>query len=233
MTTQAEVKRLVKPLLARHSDLALITRSIHVTPIRHVDRGVTIGRLSRKYQFRPSCFFYPMFAPRQFVPINYFHEIKPMPAGTWDMRVDNVQAHLDERLEQIGLPMVRRVETIDDFCNLDVPHTFIFQDWRKDFRLKPFIDAARGDFEPAAELCRQIMPYEKRWREAGFGDLFHALTKVLYPLVADRDAKHLATQLRAWEANSARDSEVENYWEPTPFPFEEEGWVSPASSSPK
>ena len=167
------------------------------------------------------------------MPINYFQEIKPVPAGTWDMRTDHIQAHLKERVEKVGLPTVRRVETIDDFCNLDLPKTFMFQDWREDFKLKPFIDAARGDFDQSADLCVRIMAHEKSWRAAGSGDLFDVLAKVLYPLVADRDVKGLAAQLHTWEACSAHDSGVDQYWQPTPFPFEEEGFISPVSSSPK
>ena len=44
MTTAAEVKRMVQPLLSRHADLALVGRWIFVKPIEHFARAVLIGR---------------------------------------------------------------------------------------------------------------------------------------------------------------------------------------------
>ncbi|MEZ5849035.1 MAG: hypothetical protein R3D68_00100 [Hyphomicrobiaceae bacterium] len=44
MTTAAQVKRMAKPLLARHPDLALVGRMIVIRPVRHVLRAIYIDR---------------------------------------------------------------------------------------------------------------------------------------------------------------------------------------------
>jgi hypothetical protein len=44
MTTIAQVKRLVRPLLQRNPDLALVRRWVVVKPVHHILRAISIGR---------------------------------------------------------------------------------------------------------------------------------------------------------------------------------------------
>lgn len=44
MTTVAQVKKMVQPLLEQHSDLALVGRWIYLKPVHHVARAVLIDR---------------------------------------------------------------------------------------------------------------------------------------------------------------------------------------------
>ena len=53
MTTIAQVRQALKPLLDRHSDLALIGRFLLVKPIYHVTRGVFVDRSIDKVAFVP------------------------------------------------------------------------------------------------------------------------------------------------------------------------------------
>lgn len=53
MTTAAQVKKLVRPLLERHADLALVGRWIYVKPVHHFARAVLIDRMLNPDKFRP------------------------------------------------------------------------------------------------------------------------------------------------------------------------------------
>lgn len=45
MTTAAQVKKVVRPLLDRHADLALVGRYIYVRPVHHFARAILIDRM--------------------------------------------------------------------------------------------------------------------------------------------------------------------------------------------
>lgn len=220
MTTQAEVKRLVRPLLERNFDLVLSKRDVYIQPIYHMLRGIGIYRTSSKFKFMVSWVVMPLCIPAEMFIDIYANDITP--SKLWNIALPDVAIHLADRVEQCGLPVIRKIETIDDFCNLDLPITLRFRSWRHDERRKPFIDAACGRFDEAAELCRKIKSDERSWRAAKMDDEFEAIANVLYPLVVNRDLKGLANQLREWEAFTARNLGIEQYWEPTPFPFEEQ-----------
>ena len=60
MTTTAQVKEALIPLLARHSDLVLIGRFLIVKPLHHILRGVFVDRSSDKRSFEPHIVTYPL-----------------------------------------------------------------------------------------------------------------------------------------------------------------------------
>lgn len=51
MTTAAEVKRLLKPVLAKHDDLVLVGRFLLIKPVWHVARGIYFDQTSRRDKF--------------------------------------------------------------------------------------------------------------------------------------------------------------------------------------
>lgn len=81
---------------------------------------------------------------------------------------------------------------------------------------------AAGDLEAARKIWHEQQPLHAR-RTFPPGSLPHRwqtqLTAVADPLMAgDRPA--LARILHEWEAANVRGTELEPYWEPTPFPLE-------------
>ena len=53
MTTVAQVKQVVQPLLQRNPDLALVGRMIVVRPVHHLLRGIYLARSSDPDDFVP------------------------------------------------------------------------------------------------------------------------------------------------------------------------------------
>lgn len=53
MTTAAQVKNMVRPLLARHADLALVGRWLYVKPVHHFARAVLIDSTVYADEFEP------------------------------------------------------------------------------------------------------------------------------------------------------------------------------------
>lgn len=222
MTTQREVNRLVKPLLERNSDLFQMKRLLHIKPVHHMLRAVGIEPVNRKMKFGVVWRVCPLCSPISVFPMLYAGELYAPMGGRWTTTAPDISINLIKQVEDVALPIIRGVKTIDDFCNLDFPRSILFWSWRRDRTLKPFVDAACGRFDEAEESCREIESQEREWRAADGLKDFNNIAKVLLPLVANRDLKGLADQLRAWEAYTARNLGIEKYWEPTPFPFEEQ-----------
>ncbi|MET0605308.1 MAG: hypothetical protein ABWZ80_02530 [Beijerinckiaceae bacterium] len=71
MTTIAQVKSAVAPLLARHSDLALVNRFLIVKPVGHLTRGVLIDRRSAKEVFHVRQAIIHLFEPQSSFNLNF------------------------------------------------------------------------------------------------------------------------------------------------------------------
>jgi hypothetical protein len=71
MTTAADVRRMVQPLVSRHADLALVGRWIFVKPVEHFARGILIDRTAYKEQFRPRWAVTHLFEIQHFLPLSW------------------------------------------------------------------------------------------------------------------------------------------------------------------
>ena len=63
MTTVAEVRQVVKPIIERNPDLRMVGPLIVVKPVRHLLRGIYIGRSLDPTIFVPSWFVTFSFEP--------------------------------------------------------------------------------------------------------------------------------------------------------------------------
>lgn len=216
MTTTAQVRAVLKPLLTRNPDLALIGRLVVVKPVRHLLRGVYIDRTSAANEFRPIWATVFLFEPDADFFFNWgsrFYETR----GVWDVNDPATQVDLCKAIEHEALPKLRPVETLDDFiAYLDHPEFTRLEQhpWRA-----AILHAARGDFEAALAACARIeksASYYARY----LTDEYNYAMRDLRPLLEAKDRIGLARLLHDWEAASARKLKLEQYWEPSPFPLE-------------
>jgi hypothetical protein len=71
MITTTFVKRLVKPLLERHADLALVGYWIFVKPVHHFARGILIGPTPYPKSFSLRWAVMHLFEPRRSFPLDW------------------------------------------------------------------------------------------------------------------------------------------------------------------
>jgi hypothetical protein len=118
MTTAAQVKKMVQPLLARHGDLALVGRWIYVKPVHHFARAVLIDRMLNPEKFRPRWAVVHLFQARNFFPLNWgewlYNESSPTP-GSWKITDANISQALTDQIERRALPKLRAINTLDDY----------------------------------------------------------------------------------------------------------------------
>jgi hypothetical protein len=207
MTTAAQVKHVVGPLLKRNPDLALVGRLVVIKPVHHILRGISIDR--RSFNSR---LFVPTWAANfLFQPNAFFHYFWGKRVhGAWNIDVPDLAENLADAIERDALPILRSIVTIDDFVR------FANGAWAEDN--KPYVDVALGDFKAAQSICDFFASLNGRYGIRQ--EEIEYVVRDLCPRIATNDRRGLAQVLHAYEAASVKQLKLEKLWEPTPFPIE-------------
>ncbi|MGA8989933.1 MAG: hypothetical protein WB500_06050 [Rhodoplanes sp.] len=224
MTTAAQVKKMVQPLLARHTDLALVGRWIYVKPVHHFARAILIDRTAYAEEFEPQWAVIHLFQARKTFSLNWGEFLaneRSRRRGLWFMSDPDVEASLIEALEQQALPKLRAIETLDDYLAFVARHMFgpkLF-DWPQ---CRIIVDVALGKLDSARSICKENLP---RWSvdRPNYDEDDKAENRRLRELcakLAEDDRTGLARLLHEWEAYTVKNFKIEHLWEPTPFPLE-------------
>jgi hypothetical protein len=247
VTTVVQVKRVARPLLERNSDLALVGRLVIIRPVRHLIRGVFIGRSSNPIVHRPVWFVSFLFKPWTLLSDRWGERlfakrgVTPTvddPREMWlaRARILSAQARLPIRerrypeswsewvaydptiatemcevIEEQALPMLRSIQSIDDFIAFTADKTrFAWTYLGPNYSDEPFVFAAQENFEAALSACTRLVEQEPTGPK----------TKELLRRLAGGDRLGVAQLLHGWEADSVKQLKLEQFWEPTPFPIE-------------
>ena len=220
MTTVAQVKEVVQPLLQRNSDLALVGRIVVIKPVHHILRGIYIDRSLDPLLFVPTWAVVFLFEPCQSLSYNWGERVYRRP-GIWELPDPNLPNDMAEAIEQQALPLLRPVQSVDDFVRFTSKERFP-STYLDGYELrKVFVDIARGDLDAAQSICEFLMTDRgKRKHLPRMQEEYDRVTKMLWPRVAANDRPGLARLLHCFEAGSVRDMKLDKLWEPTPFPIE-------------
>jgi hypothetical protein len=234
MTTQAQIKRALKPLLERNPDLALVGSWVIVKPVHHVVRGISIDRTGQADVFNPEWAVMPLCLCEirssiflswgsSWMPPRMHHPDK----GLWKWSRPGVVEALENLIESVVLPKIRAVVTLDDLVQLLVERSL-----HRDLDgTNPLggpdskalsVQIARGELDAASAIC---VNWVSRFSEATYGQddndraKFRRMKELCRLLAAD-DRAGMAKLLHEWEAQTVRNLKIEHLWEPTPFPLE-------------
>lgn len=225
MTTAAQVKKIVRPLLERHADLALVGRWIYVKPVHHVARAVLIDRMLNPEKFRPQWAVVHLFEAQEFFPLDWgewlYNETSPTP-GSWKISDPDIATALISAIEQQALPQLRSIKTLNHYLAFVSRHMFGHKlfDWPQ---CKIIVDVALGDLDAARAICEEKM---HRWsvdqpqHDEDSKEKYRRLRELCARLAAN-DRAGLAQLLHEWETCTVRNFKIEQLWEPTPFPLEQ------------
>ena len=204
MTTAAQVKKIVRPLLERHADLALVGRWIFVKPVHHFARAVLIGRMLNPDKFRPQWAVIHLFEAQKSFSLDWgewlYNESSESP-GSWKITDLDISSALTDEIERRALPQLRTIQTLDDYLAFVSRHMFRHQlfDWPQ---CKIIVDVALGDLEPARSICKENMhrwsvdqPHHDEDSKAKYRRL-----RELCARLAENDRAGLARLLHEWEA---------------------------------
>ncbi|MEP9380433.1 hypothetical protein ABLE91_27310 [Aquabacter sp. CN5-332] len=225
MTTAAEVKAIVRPLLDRNPDLALVGRWLYLKPVQHFARAVLIDRTAYKERFNPQWAVIHLFELRTSFTLSWgswlVNRRSSLP-GIWRTFDPDVQLSLIEAVEEQALPILREIKTLDEYINLVRNNTFYHQlfEWP---HCRIIYDIAIGDLENARKIRDDNIEYWST-EHTQFDEQDKALHRRLRELCARLaldDRAGLVQLLRQWEAESVRNLKIAHLWRPTPFPIEE------------
>lgn len=218
MTTAAQVKKLLRPLLERNSDLILVGRLVVVKPVRHILRSVFIDSSSNKDRFSPYWAVNMIFEHGTGHGPTWGEEIYPRVKGNWLLSYPGIDETTSERIEEIALPVLRSVNSIGDFVAFATKERFPGK-WLGAFPFrKVYADIALGDLHAANESCERVA--EKRKKSDYIAEILDPIIIDIWPAVRRHDKAALAKMLHRWEAEAAKRMKLEHTWEPTPFPLE-------------
>jgi hypothetical protein len=221
MTTEGQVKKLVKPLIERHADLALVGRWIFVKPVNHFARAFLIDRTSDSDRFRPRWAVLHLFELRQSFSLDWgellYNETSSRP-GLWSLSQPGIGADLIREIEH-ALPTLRAMKTLDAYLSFVSQHYFRHQlyDWPQ---CRIIVEVALGDLDAAQATGKTSLAlWSLPQVETEVGEKYQRLC-ALHAAVVAGDRAELVRMLHEWEALTVRNLKIEHLWQPTPFPLE-------------
>jgi hypothetical protein len=221
MTSDVEVKKLLKPILARHEDLRLAGKLLVLSPVNHLARGVYIGRTSRADHFSPVMAINCLFEPKSRFAPTYGADIYPKQKGLWLFSRHNIDEEIADRIGETALSKLRAVETIEDFLHYGLKGRFFASTLEYSHLRKVYIYLALGYLQAAQEILQQFSKESEYWvKMTHTPEHFTELMDIVRPMVQAQDKAGIATKLHEWEAYTVKELKLEKYWQPTPFPIE-------------
>jgi hypothetical protein len=224
MTTAAQVKKLVKPLLDRHPDLALVGRWIYIKPVHHFARAILVDRMLDPEKIKPRWAVAHLFEWQRFFPLDWgdmlYNEGSSQP-GSWRMTDQDIETAFFMEIEGKALPALRAISTLDEYLLIVSNHysRHHLYDWPW---CRIIVEAALGDLAAARATAKDNLAI---WSRTGpeFDEetlaQYRRLRELCALLEADNRAS-IAELLHGWEAATVRNLEIEHIWHPTPFPLE-------------
>lgn len=224
MVTAAEIRKVTRPLMARHSELMLKRRTAYVNPVDHLAKVIIFDRYQTgRGEFRVFWAIVPMFLPMSSLGFKYGGLL--MEPQRRSVHTPGVEDRLIAQLEAIVFPVFDRVHTIEQFKAFAETGLTVFSDPPNPLLglgprdpLKMLVDAALGDFDAVDEALvrfrrvgRVLSPKEQDYIDT------------LGPPIDARDRAGVARVLHEWEAYTVRNQKVEDLWKPSPFPVEIDG----------
>ncbi|MEJ0076019.1 MAG: hypothetical protein WDO17_11330 [Alphaproteobacteria bacterium] len=225
MTTAAQVKKMVRPLLERHADLELVGRWIYVKPVQHFARAILIDRTSMANRFSARWAVIHLFQVRRSFTLSWgdhLDELLPgLSAFWWPTDAPGIAEGLCDAIEKQAMPWLRTMSTLQLYLAFVSQNLFRHHMYDKG-DAEVIVRVAQGYVGYARKLCEQQVerwstdePYHDDDDRAHFRRL-----RELYPLVMNDDRAGLARLLHSWEAETVKNFKIEHLWEPTPFPLE-------------
>ena len=112
MTTVADVRKIVAPLLAAHDDLVLVGRMLAIKPVHHILRGVHLDRTSSKDDFVVRWAAVFLFDLCNGLTFNWGHQIYCPSPSFWAIETPNLPHLLKTSVEHEALPTLRSIRRV-------------------------------------------------------------------------------------------------------------------------
>ncbi|MBK8455970.1 MAG: hypothetical protein IPL47_01695 [Phyllobacteriaceae bacterium] len=218
MTTKAEVKRFLQPMLAACPELVLVGRTAVLPPVRHYLRCIYI-RSGRRSEFCwPTGIVAPLYVPVAFLNDGINVRLARPGGGLWRVR----EPESAIQFAKIGSSFVEQVRAIDS------PHAYLERQ-RTELTPHPirekFLELPHrlfsGEFERVRELLQEpdwitFLQWRPALENIGLWDSLHKPGSSL----SSDETKRLARWFHERERESLAAEEIGHLWEDTPMPLD-------------
>lgn len=211
MTTGAQIRKMVKPLLERHSDLAMVGRFMVVGPIRHLRRGIYLDYCRTPQMFKSRTVVDILIPPSDAGYLGRGDYFTDPGKGLWDATNPDAVQRFFDLLEDKILPKLRSTTTFDHYRILTEQYRASGDYYDRDRFFEMLIATAVGNFDLAQSIVEPQPDVQLYLGE---------LAPSFYPALLARDRTEIAKILHAWEAQTIKTYKLEKFWEQTPFPLE-------------
>ncbi|WP_341987221.1 hypothetical protein [Azorhizobium sp. AG788] len=222
MTMAKQVQTLMKPLVERHPDLAVVGRYVFLQPIHHFARGVYVGRCLDKDALSPEWRFSMLFYPGPGLGSAWSGYIYGRQSGVWKINDPNTQQELIGQIEDIALPTLRANSTMEDLAAFASDERFPGRSWTSWSLIRLVFQSALGDLQAARATCTTLSEPRRIPRDTASRDIHLTIVQGLAPLLDSSDRAAIGSLLRTWELNRLKFHKMDKYWQPAPFPVERE-----------
>jgi hypothetical protein len=223
MPAGPQIRKLLKPLLARHPDLFMVGRDIFVRPIRHISRAIILDRTSDPTRFAPT---YHVSMTCHWIMIQWHRQLKHAPPGSviWRWNHPDMPESLFTAIEDQALPALRAASTFADVEAFAAqnPWGYPLDAYHEPAML---FYAASGDKVRAQAKAHLLRNAWKTVDPKASPGIQHqiALLRAIRDGIAADDWQGVAHALHELERAVMAYWKLEPYWEPSPFPLEVEG----------
>lgn len=211
MTTGAEIRKMVKPLLERHDDLAMVGRFMVVKPIHHFRRGIYIDYCRNPWMFDPRTVIALLIPPIDVVVLGLGDFLSDPKTGYWDATNPDSVQRLFDLLEERILPKLRSTTTFDHYRELAAQYKASGDYYDRDRFFEMLAATATGNLDLAQSIVEPLPSMQCYLAQ---------LAPSFYPALLARDRTEIVKVLHEWEALAVQKCKFEKFWEPTPFPLE-------------
>ena len=227
MSTVAQVRKVAAPLLRNNPDLALVGRFVVLKPVTHILRFVMLDNTSGKDAFRPRWAVAPLFYFDAMVNLRWGEMLYGGESRLWLATADGIDLALLAKCEDVALPILRAIKTVDDFAAFASKPPAWVTPLHEFPALKIYVDAARGDRAAAMAQCAYFANDNatRRYAQHKMQADLDVIRNRLCPLILAGDIAGIAAFLHEMELAAVRRLKLEKVWQRTPFPIEERGWI--------
>jgi hypothetical protein len=227
VTNAREFKKFIKPLLNDDGRLAFSRNFIVVAPIRHVLLAIPFHPTSKKTGFHVTTEIEPVFESDGKRSLNCLFTR----SGYWpkqnywisDAEPDFPRSLHEAILEEV-LPVLKGLDSVRAIRECFVDRYASGQTWGY-WRSLACLDLMLGEFDRVREnVVAPLGRPVQDWLRKVFGDVGGRLID-RGGAIAFEDKRALMAQMHEREAQAIRNFRLEKYWQPTPFPAEEQGLV--------
>jgi hypothetical protein len=226
MTNARQVRQIFRTFSAVDPSLKeMRVRFLLKTPVCHFSCGVFIERCSDPDRFLPSLAVSALFYAALCGEIRIGNYSEPIfrpehsQAPCWLWSDPSSLGDAIDVIRDFALQRIDRLSTVEGYADLLIEDNRFYKEPAED---RMIVHIAHGDLEAARAIWheRQLWHAGKSFPPGTRADRWRLqLAAVEGPLMAG-DRRALAKILHDWEAANVRGTELEPFWEPTPFPLE-------------